>query len=75
VRVELRQILYPFRRITAQVSRNSAHDGEGKEKRGLVTVVHRLNYTIFVALRVGFRDSEWFVFSPRYKKAVAVDMK
>ena len=41
-----------------RVSRNSAHDGEGEGKRGLVTVVHRVNYTIFAALRVGFRGSE-----------------
>ena len=35
-------------------SRDSAHDGEGERKRGLVTVVHRVNYTIFAAGRVGF---------------------
>ena len=36
-------------------SRDSAHDGEDERKRGLVTAVHRVNYTIFAALRVGFR--------------------
>ena len=41
-------------------SRNSAHDSEGEGKRGLDMVVHRVNYTIFAALRVGFRGSEWF---------------
>ena len=42
-------------RVTAHASRNSAHDSEGEGKRGLGTVVHRVNYTIFAALRVGFR--------------------
>ena len=42
--------------VTAHASRNSAHDGGGERKRGLVTVVHRVNYTISAALRVGFRD-------------------
>ena len=51
----LRRVFHPFRRVTAHVSRHSAHDGEGERKRGLVTVVHRVNYTIFAALRVGFR--------------------
>ena len=41
-------------------SRNSAYDGEGEGKRRLVTVVHRVNYTIFAAGRVVFRGSEWF---------------
>ena len=57
-RVGLRRILHPFRRVTAHASRNSAHDGEGERKRGLVTVVHRVNYIIFAALCVGFRGSE-----------------
>ena len=48
----LRRILYPFRRVTAHASRNSANDSEGECKRGLVTVVHRVNYTIFAASRV-----------------------
>ena len=42
-------------RVTAHASRDSAHDGEGERKRGLVTVVHRANYTIFAAVHVGFR--------------------
>ena len=54
-RVDLRRIIYPFRRVTAHASRNSAHDGEGERKRGLVTAVHRVNYTIFTALRVNLR--------------------
>ena len=54
----MRRILYPFRRVTAQASRNSAHDGEGEGKRGLGMGFHRVNYTIFAALRVGFRGSE-----------------
>ena len=33
-RVGLRRILYPFRRVTAHASRNSAHDSEGEGKRG-----------------------------------------
>ena len=53
-RVELRQIIYPFRRVTAQASHHSAHDGEGEGKRGLGMGLHRVNYTIFAALRVGF---------------------
>ena len=36
-------------------SRNSAHDGEGEGKRGLGMGFHRVNYTIFAALCVGFR--------------------
>ena len=51
----LRRILYPFRRVTARASRNSAHDGEGERKRGLGMGFHRVNYTIFAALHVGFR--------------------
>ena len=51
----MRRILHPFRRVTAQASRNSAHDGEGEGKRGLGIGFHRVNYTIFAALRVGFR--------------------
>ena len=51
----LRRILYPFRRVTARASRNSAHDGEGDRKRGLGMGFHRVNYTIFAAVRVGFR--------------------
>ena len=53
-RVDLRRILHPFRRVTAHASRNSAHDGEGEGKRGLGMGFHRVNYTIFAALRVGF---------------------
>ena len=41
--------------VTAHASRNSAHDGEGEGKRGLGMGFHRVNYTIFAALRVGFR--------------------
>ena len=63
-RVGLRRILYPFRRVTAHASRNSAHDGEGERKRGLVTVVHRVNYTISAAGRVGFRG--------RFRRRVSV---
>ena len=33
-RGEMRRILYPFRRVTAHASRDSAHDGEGEGKRG-----------------------------------------
>ena len=54
-RVGLRRILYPFRRVTARASRDSAHDGEGERKRGLGLGFHRVNYTIFAALCVGFR--------------------
>ena len=54
-RVGLRRILYPFRRVTAHASRNSTHDGEGERKRGLGMGFHRVNYTIFAALCVGFR--------------------
>ena len=42
-------------RVTAHASRDSAHDGEGEGKRGLGMGFHRVNYTIFAALRVGFR--------------------
>ena len=42
-------------RVTAHVSHHSAHDGEGEGKRGLGLGVHRVNYTIFAAGRVGFR--------------------
>ena len=54
-RVEMRRGFHLHGCVTAQASRNSAHDGEGESKRGLVTVVHRVNYTIFAALCVGFR--------------------
>ena len=54
-RVGLRRILNPFRRVTARASRDSAHDGEGERKRGLGLGFHRVNYTIFAALCVGFR--------------------
>ena len=54
-RVGLRRIIYPFRRITAHASRNSAHDGEGERKRRLGMGFHRVNYTISAALCVGFR--------------------
>ena len=54
----LRRIIHPFRRVTAQASHHSAHDSEGEGKRGLGMVFHRVNYTIFAALRVGFRGSE-----------------
>ena len=42
-------------KASAHASRNSVHDGESERKRGLVTVVHRVNCTIFAALCVGFR--------------------
>ena len=42
-------------RVTAHVSHHSAHDGEGEGKRGLGMGFHRVNYTIFAALRVVFR--------------------
>ena len=42
-------------RVTAHVSHHSAHDGEGEGKRGLGMGFHRVNYTIFAALCVGFR--------------------
>ena len=51
----LRRILHPFRRVTAQASRNSAHDSEGEGKRGLGMGFHRVNYTIFAALCVNLR--------------------
>ena len=54
-RVGLRRGFHRHGCVTAHVSRNSAHDGEGEGKRGLVTVVHRVNYTIFAAGSVGFR--------------------
>ena len=54
-RGEMRRIIHPFQRVTAQASRNSAHDGEGEGKRGLGMGFHRVNYTIFAALRIGFR--------------------
>ena len=46
----------PLRCRGVHASRNSAHDGEGEGKRRLGTGFHRVNYTIFAALRVGFRD-------------------
>ena len=54
-RVDLRRGFHRHGCVTAHASRNFAHDSEGERKRGLVTVVHRVNYTIFAALRVGFR--------------------
>ena len=62
-RVDLRRGFHRHGRVTAHVSRHSAHDGEGEGKRGLVTVVHRVNYTIFAALCVGFRGSNGLVVS------------
>ena len=43
-----------------QTVHDGAGLGEGEGKRGLGMGFHRLNYTIFAALRVGFRGSEWF---------------
>ena len=60
MRVELRQVIYPFRCVTTHANRNSAHDSEGESNGGLGTVAHRMNYTIFGSGRVVFRGSEWF---------------
>ena len=54
-RVGLRRILHPFRRVTAHISRHSAHNCEGESEGGLCAVRHSVNYTIFAALCVGFR--------------------
>ena len=54
-RVGLRRSFHRHGCVTAHVSRNSAHDGEGEGRRGLVTVVHRVDYTIFAAGCVDFR--------------------
>ena len=53
-RVELRRVFHRHGCVTAHANRDSAHDGEDEGKRRLGTVVHRVNYTIFAALRVGF---------------------
>ena len=55
-RVVLRRVFHRHGRVTAHASRNSAHDSEGERKRGLGMGFHRVNYIIFAALRVGFRD-------------------
>ena len=54
-RVGLRRGFHRHGCVTAHASRNSAHDGEGERKRGLGMGFHRVNYTIFAALRVGIR--------------------
>ncbi len=54
-KVELRRVFHRHGCVTAQASRNSAHDGEGERKRGLGMGFHRVNYTIFAAVCAGFR--------------------
>ena len=54
-RVDLRRGFHRHGCVTAHASRNSAHDGEGEGKRGLGMGFHRVNYTIFAAVCVGFR--------------------
>ena len=55
-RVVLCRGFHRHRRVTAHASRNPTHDSEGEGKRGLGMGFHRVNYTIFAALCVGFRD-------------------
>ena len=45
----------PLKCRGAHASRNSAHDDEGEEKRGLGMGFHRVSYTIFAVGCVGFR--------------------